>query len=139
MGWMPATASHYGTLNSAKAVKSMLELGQKYPPVMKALVRFAASGNAYYVLKYVLGLAVAIRIDMEGLNPDMRIAKILGVTTSWDATHDRLTDFPRPRPDNVYTEQERQEYVAPFHFIPVQPDWGRPDYNSYDALGRYRG
>lgn len=137
----PTTAQHYGTVNSAKAVSSMLELGQKYPPVMKALVKFAASGNAYYVLKYVAGIVLAIRIDMEGLNPDMRAAKWLGVTNSWDATHDRAVEMAKrkSRPGNIYSENERQRYDPPFTFVPVSPDWNRPGFNSYDGMGRYQG
>lgn len=137
--WLPPTANRYGTYNADKAVKSAIELGNKYEPMMKALIRLANAGNTYYIAQFMVGLIYAIRMDIEGLDPDTKMSKWLGVQKAWDDTHDRILDHPAKKNANVVSESQRVKYEPPFKFIPVNPAWSQPGYNPYDPMGRYTG
>lgn len=146
---LPPTSSHYGTENADKAVRSALQLGHKYSMILNLLVKFAMTESTLYLLKYLVGVGYAIRMDVEQLDPDSRLSKYLGVQSSWDATHDRAKELPQRVPTSPTTGIRGSgtgpiQYEPPFRFVPVDTSWERYGTGptgpySYGSLGRSTG
>lgn len=139
---LPPTAHYYGEENADKAVRSALQIGHKYSVILNLLVRFAVTESSLYLFKYLVGLGYAIRMDVEGLDPDGKLSKYLGVQAAWDNTHDRAKELPQRVPVTPTTGIRGSgtgpvQYEPPFRFVPVSTAWESHAYVPGPATGAY--
>lgn len=76
---LPVTGT-YGVENSDKAVKALMAIAKRRPKLLKALMRVADGADGMDLGRYVLGIGVALQVDMGRIQPDMLIARATGVT-----------------------------------------------------------
>ncbi len=76
---MPVTGT-YGVENSEKAVKALISIGKRRPKLLLALSKVADGADGLEIGRYLLGLAVAVQVDMQRIPYDALPAKATGVT-----------------------------------------------------------
>lgn len=78
-GVLPVT-SVYGTENSPKAVRALLDIGKRRPMVMRALIKIADGADGLEVGKFAAGVAMAIQVDLGRVDGNSLPARTFGVT-----------------------------------------------------------
>lgn len=138
--WLTPTAEEYGAENADKAARALMQLGSRYDLILKLLIRWVMSESAVYIIKYLAGLSIAVRVDFEQVHPDSKISKWTGVTPAWDKTHNRAVDIqrfaigPAVATTGWRGSSERDQWVQyepPFQFVPVDTNWERRAAGAY--------
>jgi hypothetical protein len=70
----------YGTENSGKAVRALLDIGKRRPSVMKAITKIADGADGLELGKFLVGLVVALQVDMGRMDAGTLPARATGVT-----------------------------------------------------------
>lgn len=76
---LPVTGT-YGVENAPKAVRALLSIAKRRPLVMKALMTVADGADGLEIGAFAAGLAVAVQVDMQRIQPDSLPARATGVT-----------------------------------------------------------
>lgn len=76
---LPVTGT-YGVENSEKAVKALISIAKRRPKLLKALLRVADGADGIEIGRYILGVGVALQVDMGRIPPDALPARVTGVT-----------------------------------------------------------
>jgi len=76
---MPITGT-YGVENSEKAVKALISIAKRRPKLLTALSKVADGADGIEIGRYLLGLAVAVQVDLQRIPADSLPAQFTGVT-----------------------------------------------------------
>lgn len=76
---MPVTGT-YGVENSEKAVKALFSIAKRRPKLLAALSKVADGADGIEIGRYMLGLSVAVQVDLQRIPYDSLPAKATGVT-----------------------------------------------------------
>jgi hypothetical protein len=76
---LPVTGT-YGVENSEKAVKALISIAKRRPKLLKALLKVADGADGIEIGRYMLGIGVALQVDMGRMQPDALPARVTGVT-----------------------------------------------------------
>lgn len=76
---LPVTGT-YGVENSDKAVKALISIGKRRPRVMQILAKMADGADGMDVARYVLGVSIAVQVDLGRIPADNIMARASGVT-----------------------------------------------------------
>lgn len=98
---LPVTGT-YGVENSPKAVRALIDIGKRRPAVMRALTKIADGADGMEIGKFVMGIAVAVQVDMQKMNGDELLARSVGVT---EVLEKYFVDPNQPTPNDNVTEQ----------------------------------
>lgn len=78
-GIAPVTGT-YGTENAPKAINALLDIGKRRPAVMRALLKLADGADGLELGKFLVGIVVALQVDMGRLSGMELPARAFGVT-----------------------------------------------------------
>jgi hypothetical protein len=78
-GIAPVT-SVYGTENSPKAIKALMDIGKRRPTVMKALIKIADGADSMQLGTFAFGIVASLGVDFGRLQGDELLPRALGVT-----------------------------------------------------------
>jgi hypothetical protein len=97
---LPVTGT-YGVENSEKSIKALMAIAKRRPGLMKALMRVADGADGLDLGRTVLGLGVALQVDLGRIPADMLIARATGVTA---VVEKYFADDTSPQNENVTTQ-----------------------------------
>jgi hypothetical protein len=97
---LPVTGT-YGVENSEKSIKALMAIAKRRPGLMKALMRVADGADGLDLGRTVLGLGVALQVDLGRIPADMLIARATGVTA---IVEKYFADNDGPQNENVTTQ-----------------------------------
>ena len=70
----------YGAENSDKAIRALLKIGKRRPKLLTVLMKAADGADGFEIGRIVLGLVMAVQVDMQRIPADALPARITGVT-----------------------------------------------------------